>query len=551
MLPTFTLSCFITAISSLVFGYIVLQGDAKNKANRLWFLMTISTALWSFSLGMEVSSPNYSTAFFWNKLLNLGAIFISIFFYHFTILFLEKNKNLRERIFLIIGYCLSAIFLFFNFFTKLFVTGVPPKAGFNYWIEVGPVYYLFFVIFVFYFSWSAVLLLQGRKTTSIVQKRRIDYILLAILFGAGGGITNFFPQIFDIYPFGNYFVILYVIFISYAVLKHHLFDLKVIATELFTFAMWILLLVKFLLSNSLQELILNGGLLLAFIFFGILLIKSVLKEVRLREQIEKLAKEIKRAYEVEKKANAELEKLDKYKNDFMRQTQHDLRSPLAVLMGFSDLLMSGAYGKLPKKAKEVIVKMQDVIQGKIKDVNNFLDTEQFKQGKGVVMLKPGVEVMTILGEVVSTLTSKAQVKNIYLKLQKPPTSAQGYGEAKENVISVSADREKLKAALYNIVDNALKYTEKGGVDIKVETTGESIKIIIADTGIGLPPEKIKNMFEIQFDRTEKAKKMATGFGVGLYLSGQIIKMHNGKIWAESEGEGKGSTFYVELPCKGE
>ncbi|MDO8659446.1 MAG: hypothetical protein Q7K54_02485, partial [Candidatus Parcubacteria bacterium] len=113
------------------------------------------------------------------------------------------------------------------------------------------------------------------------------------------------------------------------------------------------------------------------VIFNILLIRSIKKELLQREKIEEL--------------NKELEKLDEYKNDFLRQAQHDLRRPLTVILGYCDLLLSGTFGKQPKKSMDVIKKMQIVTQDKTKDINNFLDTEQFKIGKGVVLLKPGVE----------------------------------------------------------------------------------------------------------------------------------------------------------------
>ncbi|MDP2741503.1 MAG: HAMP domain-containing sensor histidine kinase, partial [bacterium] len=142
-------------------------------------------------------------------------------------------------------------------------------------------------------------------------------------------------------------------------------------------------------------------------------------------------------------------------------------------------------------------------------------------------------------------------KGIYLKLEKP-----------ENPFAISADKEKIKSAIFNVISNAVKYTPKGGVTINIkkadikqilnsdnqnQNTKPAVIIEVKDTGIGIPQDKVKNIFEEQFKRTEQAKKTAEGSGVGLYLSGQIIKLHKGRAWAESEGEGKGSTFYIELP----
>ncbi len=175
-------------------------------------------------------------------------------------------------------------------------------------------------------------------------------------------------------------------------------------------------------------------------------------------------------------------------------------------------------------------------------VNDFLNMAQFQLGKGVVTLKPGVKVPPILQELVEELSFKAESRGIYLKLEK----------SKQDFV-INADAEKLKAALFNIIDNSVKYTVKGGATIKIYNSDDKKFVIIEtkDTGIGIDPEKAKTLFEQQFERSEAAKKVsAVGSGIGLYLSGQIIKLHNGKVWAKSEGEGKGSTFYVELPIGG-
>jgi len=339
----------------------------------------------------------------------------------------------------------------------------------------------------------------------------------------------------DAADLGSFSILFLVFAFSYAIIKHHLFDVKVIAAELFVFVLCVILFINTFLSIGTQNFSFNVVILISVIVAGVFLIRSVIKEVEQREKIEEISKELEKAYVVEKKANLELQNLDKYKNDFLRQTQHDLKNPLTVIMGYIDLLLGGNFGKMPKKSADVLKRIEVVAQEKVRDISNFLDEEQFKMGKGVVSLKPGIELFSILDEIVNRLSYQAVSKGIYLKLEKP-----------EKTFVISADREKLKSALFNVVDNSIKYTEKGGVDIRAENSG-TVKIIISDTGIGIPQDKIKTIFETQFERTKEAKETAKGTGVGLYLSAQIIKLHNGKVWAESAGEGKGSTFYIELP----
>jgi len=252
----------------------------------------------------------------------------------------------------------------------------------------------------------------------------------------------------------------------------------------------------------------------------------------------------KKAYAIEKKAKEELEGLDKVKNQFLATTQHDLRTPLTAIAGYSELLINGTFGKQSKKTIEVIKKIEEVTKNMKRKADSFLDIAQFKLGKGFLTLKPGIDLEPILHEIINELTFKANEKKIDLVLEKI-----------EHSFLVSADREKLKGALFNVLDNAIKYTPKGSVTISVSQRNELnqqwISTKIKDTGIGISADKIKTLFETQFERSDQAKKTAEGKGLGLYLAGQIVKYHKGKIWAESLGEGMGSTFYIELPVDGE
>ena len=101
----------------------------------------------------------------------------------------------------------------------------------------------------------------------------------------------------------------------------------------------------------------------------------------------------------------------------------------------------------------------------------------------------------------------------------------------------------------NIIDNAIKYTLKGGIKIKLIANPKIQRIIISDTGEGMTQQEIKDVFQM-FTRANAGRKNNTeGAGIGLYIAKKFIDMHNGKIWIESKGKGKGTTFYIELPRK--
>ena len=111
------------------------------------------------------------------------------------------------------------------------------------------------------------------------------------------------------------------------------------------------------------------------------------------------------------------------------------------------------------------------------------------------------------------------------------------------------DRNKIRQAILNVVDNAIRYTEHGGVTVKIQNPKTKIQIIVSDTGVGMTKYELSKMFE-SFSRGAAGTRLYTeGVGLGLYIARRLIELHHGKIWAESKGKGKGSTFYIELPIK--
>jgi len=264
----------------------------------------------------------------------------------------------------------------------------------------------------------------------------------------------------------------------------------------------------------------------------------------LQKKVGEQTQKIKKAYEVEKNAHTELQRLDEAKTQFIMATQHHLRTPLTSMIGYLDLVFGGSYGKISTKLNETLKKFQLSTGRLIKVVNELLDISQFQLGKEVVDLQANTKIEPILKEIIEELTPETETKKIYLKLVKP----------KKVLPLIKADTEKLKVAITNIVDNGIKYTDKGGVIIQLKCQSVNVKakpklqIIIKDTGMGVAKEELKTLFSRIFERGEQAKQVyATGRGIGLYITYQIIQAHKGKMWAESEGKGKGTSFYIELP----
>ncbi|MDD5145441.1 MAG: HAMP domain-containing sensor histidine kinase [Candidatus Pacebacteria bacterium] len=272
---------------------------------------------------------------------------------------------------------------------------------------------------------------------------------------------------------------------------------------------------------------------LFFVFFRIVTISligyysysfmnSVIKE-------QKTAKELRVAYE-------ELQKLDQAKSEFISITSHQLRTPLTAIKGYVSMILDGNYGEVSNK---ISAKLKNVYQSNerlIKLINNLLSVSRIETGKMELNLQK-INLDHIISEAYDVLIQEAKKKKIYLKWEKNPTP------------DIMIDEDKIRQVLINVLDNAVKYTETGGVTIKTKKTNNSVLVEISDTGVGLIKEEKDKLFQ-SFSRGSAGSRFHTeGIGIGLYIAKKFVDLHQGKIWAESEGKDNGSAFYIELPIK--
>jgi signal transduction histidine kinase len=277
--------------------------------------------------------------------------------------------------------------------------------------------------------------------------------------------------------------------------------------------------------------LLRGGL---FIFVGIigyLLIKSVYREVEQREKIQLLAADL-------EKANVRLTELDRQKSEFVSFATHQLRSPLTAMKGYASMILEGDMGVLPKEAKDGISRIFDSANTLTSIVDDYLNITRIELGS----MKYAFETIDLKTLVEDTL---AELKpNIEKSGLKFTFNAENNGTD----YRTTADRDKLKQVIANLIDNSMKYTPSGSVAISLSFDHAKDKLILKlkDTGIGIAPEILPHLFQ-KWSRADNANKTnIKGTGLGLFVAKQMIEAHHGTIRAESEGEGKGSTFVVEL-----
>ncbi|MDY9924773.1 ATP-binding protein [Methanosarcina sp.] len=237
------------------------------------------------------------------------------------------------------------------------------------------------------------------------------------------------------------------------------------------------------------------------------------------------------------KAKKDAEATNRVKNSFIMNMSHELRTPLNSVIGFSDLLMEGAFGPMNTKQAKYVNNI--LISGKnlLEIINNLLDISRLEAGETTLKYED-VDVASLIGEVRVSLLSPASVKKITVELN-----------IDSSVGNVRADITKFRQILYNLVSNAIKFTPaRGKVIISACKKDGDLEIKVSDNGIGLSKESYEKIFMPFTQADSSAARGYGGAGLGLYIVRNFVDLHGGKIWVDSE-VGKGSTFTFTLPVE--
>jgi signal transduction histidine kinase len=511
----------VTTITILggVVGSLVYLKNPKNRVNQYFTLLTLSLLIWIDSAFFSEIPKDLRLSLFLSRLTYLGvflfATFLLIFSFHFP---KEKTfiKGVKKNLF----YGAIVVFSILSSFTDLVIKDVIPRPwGFD--LLFGK-FYNFYLLFCITFAFISLKnFFQSFRTSSGIEKLQLQYLFLglAIFIGVSIIVNVIVRSIVgsDIYyRIGNYSSIFLILLLAIAITRYHLFGIQVILTEILVGLIGLLLIVQIFTAQTVLWKFINSLLFLLFCIFGYLLIRGVLKEIKLREEVERISQA---------------------KSEFISIASHQLRTSLTAMKGYLSMMLEGDYGELPEKAKEKIESVYQSNERLIRLVNDILCVSKIEAGEIEINLERA-DLREIIREVIDELSIKANEKNLYLNFEEP-----------KELPKILLDREKIRQVILNLVDNAIKYTQKGGVTVRLQIANGRLQIVVSDTGEGLTKEEKEKLFE-KFSRGTAGTKFWTeGAGLGLYIAKSFAEMHKGRIWVESEGREKGSTFYVELPMR--
>jgi signal transduction histidine kinase len=512
---------FLILVGSTLYNlsliFLVLVHGPRTFTKFCFVLMNLGIIAWLFSNYFSNFINQYQLALWFNKLIffttSLAAYFFALFSYNFP------DKRPQRKLFyfftliLLINLGLSL--------STLIVKDIVIRENFSEIIfNPGIHFYSISILFFLGYSFIALYTKWKREKELNIRSALFTFWVGMGIFIALSIVTNLlFPVFLKEFQLTN-FVPLYSTFflgsITFAILRYEFLVTKVILTEFLVMLIGMLLLIQLLIFPTLIGKIIIGTIFLLFCIFGYLLIRSVLREIKLREEVERISQA---------------------KSEFISIASHQLRTPLSAIKGYLSMILEGSYGNLPEKVKRPMENVYQSNERLIKLVNDILSVSKIEAGE-MEMNWEKEDLREIIKEVISELSIKAKEKNLYLKFEEP-----------KEFPKILLDREKIRQVILNLVDNAIRYTQEGGVTVKLQIANGKLQIVVSDTGEGLTKEEKEKLFE-RFSRGTAGTKFWTeGAGLGLYIARRFVEMHKGRIWAESEGRGKGSIFYVELPMK--
>src|SRR3989344_7506427 len=537
---TFTLAnilIFLVSFTNVFLGVLLLTHGERRWKDSFLALFIFCISLWGISIAMMTVIPGI----IWPR---LAFWFISISFVFFNF-FLQNYFKEKGLVISKVIYGLSALGIFFWAVSlgdsimsdigaledSVYFVGV--SLGFGKWYNSLLLYYLTNFLYDVYLMFSA----YRKVDTKAKSQIRLFFIGISF-FAALGLITNLVLPRLGIFSFNNLgpvFSLVMTGFMVYAVLRWQLFNIKVIATEIAVFLLWISFL--FFTFSSISDQFWSRIIVpIAAIPLGIYIISSTINDVK-RETQEK-EKEIRHRKEVEKLAR-ELEVANKKQEDLLHIMNHDVKKPLSRDIGILASILDGSYGPLSPQMKELVEEGLKLTRADTQKIIDFLNDANLKTGEVKYDSVP-FDLRRVVESAVQGMKKELMDANVQLKIEVES----------DNTYLVKGDEDKFSShVLGNLLKNLTTYARGKSAVLSLTDGNGKILLKLKDTGIGITSDDMKNLFTKGGKGAKAVEINKESTGEGLYDAKMTAEAHNGKIWVESEGDGKGSAFFVELPVK--
>ncbi len=502
-------------VISVILGLFILFQNRKSLPNKILFWMILAFEAWVFfALVFWATNRSDVVMFAWLMDILVEPLVYIAAFYMLYVLIEKKDisfgmKLLLSLIYLPIPLLLPTPYTLASFDVSTCLANESVYSYYSYFVEI--LMFVWVIVFAVH---------RYVKAIDKDLKKEVLYISLGtvlLLFAFGwGNIIGSFSDNWQLGDYGLFGMPIFTFFLAYTIVKFKAFDIKLLGAQALVWGLVALIGSQFFYLNDspLSVKILTAITLVIASMLGLVLVRSVKREVALREELQK--------------ANAGQENLIHIMN-------HQIKGHLGIAKNVFAELLTGDYGDMPDSAKPVIQKGLDETDSGVRYVTDILRGASAENGTLPYDMHP-IDFKGILSEVAAKEKDVAEKKNLSFNL-----------DIDDGAYTIMGDAVQLGEAIKNLLDNSIYYTPSGSIWINLVGGNGKLTLSVKDTGVGVKAEDAPKLFKAGGVGKDSIKVNVKSSGYGLAFVKGVIEAHKGRVWFESAGEGKGSTFFVELP----
>jgi len=529
--PLVHYSHYVAIFAALSIALLVFLNDPRSHVARLFLLFSGLFSVWTlFDVGLWSTNDPAVVMFLWSMQVLIEPLTFATALFLFYKYLKKKSPPLWSVIAGIVLLLPLVIFL---------PTPLNLEALYLSSCETaeGPLaqYYTYFVNILFTMAIILLGIKEIPKIKDLQQRKVARYfvfgLVIFLLTFTSGNIISSFTDDWTISQYGLFGMPIFAALIAYSIVQFKAFKVEIAAAQILVIAILALISSLLFVNDQYLSKLVAGATFFFALTVGFLLIRSVRNEFLQRLQLEKLTTDL-------EKANVRLQTLDKQKSEFVSIASHQLRSPLTSIRGYASMLLEESYGKIPVSAKEPLERIETSAKRMALAVEDYLNVSRIESGNMKYELADfnlKDEIERICDDVRPTALKSGLVLLFRTNLESKGV--------------VHADVGKTVQIAHNLINNSIKYTEKGSISVYVrdDVNKKYTYVDVIDTGVGMSQETIDILFQ-KFSRAEGANRVnTTGTGLGLFVAFKMAEAMGGTITAHSAGEGKGSRFTLTLP----
>jgi signal transduction histidine kinase len=516
------LSVGIAVAGMVVLGFVTLFNNTQSISNKSLFYLAISAGIWGIVNYASYDVHSADLSFRLLQMVMFLGVWSSFFTYTLTYVFPDEKITFSNyyKYFVVPLTIVTALICL----TPLVFSGILQVAPDGHVTKVANGYgIILYGITSLILNLGGILILLRKIKHSDLNNRQslkivlYGMILMLTLILAYNFIFPAFLNNSSYIPLGALFLFPFIAFTSYAILKHRLFNIRVAIPAILIFTLASASFLEIIYAGQNLSLILfRIGVFMLILLSGVLLIKGVIREIYLREEVQAAN---------EGQAN------------LIHIMNHQIKGYLSKSRSIFGELLTGDYGPVTDEAKPMLEEGLKSLTEGVDFVQQVLNGSSAESGKLVYNFE-NFNFKDVVEDTAHAQGANAKSKGLEFKL-----------DVHDGSYDIRGDKLQLKEAVRNLIDNSVSYTLEGSIHVSLERSGEKILLKVIDTGVGISPEDKPRLFTKGGRGKDSLKVNVNSTGYGLAFVKAVVEAHNGRVWAESEGKNKGSTFYIELPLK--